>query len=280
MKKELTTREVQMGSYEVLKYLSKICEDNNLRYFLTYGTLIGCIRHQGIIPWDDDIDIMMPRPDYEKLLKYLMTHNEDIKPFKIFTPEIINNYPHRIARFSDLRYRIIFDNEKDYGIGLFVDIYPLDGVGSDFDKAIKIVNKTKRYASMCFLTSRKKYSLDNTDTNIKMIFKFPAYIYAKLKGNKYYLKKLEKYAKIYDYETSKYVACSSWPVGNKYGHQRDVFRKEIFEVMYMKFEDAEFAIPKGYHEFLETTYGDYMTPPDEKGKKTHHTYKAYKLSNS
>lgn len=135
MKRKLTFREAQLGAYEVLKFIDKICKKHNLVYFLMYGSLIGAIRDKGIIPWDDDIDVMMPRPDYDKLIKYCGEHEKELYPFKLFENSLIPEYPHPIARMSDMRYKIEFNNEKDYGIGLFVDIYPLDGIGNNFKQA-------------------------------------------------------------------------------------------------------------------------------------------------
>ena len=70
-RRELTIKETQAISLEILHTISEICEEQHLRYALIYGTLIGAVRHHGYIPWDDDVDIMMPRPDYDKLLTYL-----------------------------------------------------------------------------------------------------------------------------------------------------------------------------------------------------------------
>ena len=172
----------------------------------------------------------------------------------------------------------IFENEKDYGIGLFVDIYPLDGAGNDYEKAISLVHKAKRAASLCFLTGRKSFGVDNTGSKLKLAIKLPAYYWAKLMGNDHYIQKLEKAAHTYDYDQSKYVACVSWPVGKKNGRERDVFKKELFDqLIEVPFEDTTALIPAAYDEFLTVTYGDYMQPPSEAGKKTNHTYQAYQL---
>ena len=72
--KALTAREVQLGEFEILKKFAQICSKKGFKYYLFYGTLIGAVRHQGFIPWDDDVDVMMPRADYEKLLEYLLAH--------------------------------------------------------------------------------------------------------------------------------------------------------------------------------------------------------------
>lgn len=275
MGKELTFREAQLGAYEILKRIASICDDHGWKYFLTYGSLIGAVRHNGIIPWDDDIDLMMPRPDYEALKLFFVENAAELFPLKLFDSGVVEKYPHMISRISDMRYHLLFDNEVDYDIGLFVDIYPLDGVGNDFDIANRLIARTKSLASLCFLTSRKAFAVDNTESRVKMLLKMPAFIWAKLRGNRYYINRLTNYSKTYQYEDSQYVACLVWPAGKKYGRVRDVYRKEIFEIQKHRFEDGEFNIPVGYDEFLTTTYGDYMRPPEEGDKKTHHTYTAY-----
>ncbi len=276
-KKELTLREVQLGEYEVLKRIIEICDKQGYKYFLIYGSLLGAVRENGIIPWDDDIDIMMPRPDYEKLLKYFQQNAIQLKPLKLFEKSVEKEYPHMIIRISNQNYHLDFDNEKDYGIGLFVDIYPLDGVGNDYKKAVKLIKRTKKLASLCFLTSRKKFGTDNTISKWKMLIKFPAYIWANFLGNDHYYSKLSQLSKKLDYENSKYVACAMWPAGIRHGIDRDVFDKSIFETIKWKFEESEINIPKGYEEFLKRMYGDYMTPPPENRRKTNHTYRAFEL---
>ena len=278
MGKELTFREVQVGACEVLKKIKEICEQENLVYFLAYGTLIGALRHKGVIPWDDDVDIIMPRPDYEKLKKYFIEHQKELYPFRLFDPSTVEAYPHMIARVSDMRYHLIFDNERDYGIGLFVDIYPFDGLGNDFEEAKKKITETKKYASLCFLTGRKSFGVDNTNSKFKMLLKVPAYVWAKIKGTDYYIQKLSKYPEWKTYEESKYVGCLVWPDGFRNGINRDVFEKDLFEPVDMEFEGEMYKVPRGYDKFLTMIYGDYMTPPPENDRKTHHTYTAIKKS--
>ena len=149
MGKELTFREVQLGAYEILKVIARICDEHGWKYFLTYGSLIGAVRHNGIIPWDDDIDLMMPRPDYEALKKFFIENADELFPLKLFDSSVVEKYPHMISRISDIRYHLIFENEVDYDIGLFVDIYPLDGVGNNIDTANRLIARTKRLASLC-----------------------------------------------------------------------------------------------------------------------------------
>lgn len=271
--KKISFRDAQLGAYEILKFLDAFCRKNNLTYFLMYGSLIGAVRDKGIIPWDDDIDIMMPRPDYDKLIQICSTEN--ILPFKLFENSIVSEYPHPISRMSDQRYKTNFANEKDYGIGLFVDIYPLDGVGNDLKRAHKLIKKAYRNASLCFLTSRKKFGRDNTKSKIRMAVKFPAYIWANLLGNHHYIKKSIKLCKEYSYEESKYVSGIAQPFRECNGENKNVYLKEWFEVIETEFEGRKFCIPKGYDKILKMGYGDYMVPLPENQRDTHHTYDTY-----
>lgn len=270
---KISFRDAQLGAYEILKFLDAFCRKNNLTYFLMYGSLIGAVRDKGIIPWDDDIDIMMPRPDYDKLIQICSTEN--ILPFKLFENSIVSEYPHPISRMSDQRYKTNFANEKDYGIGLFVDIYPLDGVGNDLKRAHKLIKKAYRNASLCFLTSRKKFGRDNTKSKIRMAVKFPAYIWANLLGNHHYIKKSIKFCKEYSYEESKYVSGIAQPFRECNGENKNIYLKEWFEVIETEFEGRKFCIPKGYDKILKMGYGDYMEPLPENQRDTHHTYDTY-----
>lgn len=277
-KRKLSFREAQLGALEVLKELSALCDAHGWKYFLAYGSMLGAVRHKGIIPWDDDIDIMMPRPDYEALREYFCQNESKLLPLKLFNKETVSNYPHMIARISDQRYHLVFDNEKDYGIGLFVDIYPLDGVGNNYDRAVQLLRKTKRIASLCFLTGRKSFGVDNTRSKLKLLIKFPAYCWAKLMGNRHYINKLAKLSKTFDYSTSKYVACVSWPEGDVGGKSRDIYEKSwINELIEVPFEDTTVKIPAAYDILLTQSYGDYMQCPPEDKRTTNHTYDTYEL---
>ena len=142
--KELTTREMQEVSLEILHTIASICEKQHFRYALIYGTLIGAVRHKGYIPWDDDVDIMMPRPDYDRLLHYLKENIADYPHLKVFNREECLEYPYMITRISDQRYRIKMENEKSFGLGVFIDIYPYDGLGDTKQEAVALGMKGDR----------------------------------------------------------------------------------------------------------------------------------------
>lgn len=131
--KELNLKEIQSASFEILKKVVEICESNNINYSLAYGTMLGAIRHKGIIPWDDDIDIMMSRPEYDKLMVYWKKHVAELSPLRVMNMDTVKNYPYMITRISDDRYWLDVDNEENFGLGIFIDIYYCCPIKIGFD---------------------------------------------------------------------------------------------------------------------------------------------------
>lgn len=270
---KLTMKEIQQGSLEILKKIDAICKQEKLRYCLAYGTLIGAIRHKGFIPWDDDIDIMMPRGDYNRLVQYFVDHKEELKPFEIMNKDTNKKYPFMISRISDSRYMLDVDNEEPYGIGLFVDVYPLDGAGNSVEEYTKRKNQSSRYASLCFLSTRKTVKRENTASFFKYLLKFPAFFLAKFLGRDYFMRKLDGIEKECDYENSKYIGCMIWASDDGI---RGIFPKEWFDEMVdVEFEGCSFKAPKEFDKVLSHGYGKYMELPPENKRIAHHYYDAY-----
>ena len=273
MKKELSIKEVQSISLEILKVIADICEKLQLRYFLIYGTLIGAVRHKGYIPWDDDVDIMMPRPDYDKLLEYLYANISEYPNLKVFNHDVCADYPYMITRISDDRYEIIMDNEKPYGIGIFIDIYPFDGLGNTKEEALKYGLKGDRLSSLCYQATRNKMKMETTVSLFRKIIKMPVFLFSKLCGKDTFQNKLDKLARVKSYDQSEYVGCVVWLSGG----EKDIFPRKWFDEYIMtSYENYTFRIPKQYDEILKHVYGDYMTLPPEKDRIGHHFYKVYK----
>ena len=149
-KRELTLAEIHEGTLEVLKRFISVCDQIGVQYFLAYGSLIGAVRHHGFIPWDDDLDVIMLRPDYEKFREYCNKHEGELTPFRFFDRHNTPDYPYTIGRFCDTRYRMVRnDNVPDAGQGMFIDIYPHDGAGNNNDKRWKSILKKKTVMWQC-----------------------------------------------------------------------------------------------------------------------------------
>lgn len=269
MNQELTLQEIQSETLKIMKLIHKICVEQNLKYSLFYGTLIGAVRHKGFIPWDDDLDIVMPRADYEKLCEYFILHEKELSPFKWFSYKTVKNYPYMIARVCNTNFRMEAENEKDCGMGTFVDIYPLDGAGNGNHKFL--YHKAWFYSSMYFSNSRIHYV--PVKGFFKTVIKKTAFILSKVKKIESIRKKLEEIAQKYPYESSSYIACMTWLDSGR----KNVFRKDDIEKLIISpFQESEFYIPQNYDSLLATYYGDYMQLPPENERIGHHFYKIYR----
>lgn len=272
MTKPLTIPQTQAIALEILHTVADICENQGLRYALIYGTLIGAVRHHGFIPWDDDVDIMMPRPDYDRLLAYLEKNIENYPHLKVFNRDTCAAYPYMITRISDDRYEIKMENEKPYGMGVFIDIYPYDGLGTTKEEAVRYGLKGDRLSSLCYQASRDHFAMETTTSTLRKLVKFPVYLFSKLCGKDFFQNKLEKLAHVKDYDHSEYVGCVIWL---SWG-EKDIFPRKWFdETVLMPFDKYQFRVPKHYDEVLRHEYGDYMQLPPEEDRIGHHFYTAY-----
>ena len=264
---EMTIKDIQRVSLEILKHIHQVCEKHGLKYCVFYGTLIGAIRHQGYIPWDDDVDIAMKRNDYEKLMTILKEEESDSNPYYVDHYTTSDDYPYYIMRICDKRYTIEFDSTT-HKSGVFVDVYPLDDTGGDLDywnKEVVNVNRMKKCMILCtykswFYGSNVFHKLGN----------IPLLIYSKTKGTRFFNQKIDKLAKQFNGQNTGYIGVPAWE------ECPSQIREEwMRECILVPFEDTQVYAPIEYEEVLNAKYDNYMELPPESGRVPNHNYTAY-----
>jgi len=269
----LTLRETQIDTIQILKKFDAICESLNITYWGMYGTLIGAIRHNGFIPWDDDLDLSMPRTDYEKLLHHFSCHHNLIDG--LYLDNLINDSTSffYISRICDREHQLVFDN-YNHESGLFLDIYPLDGMGNDNDKEFWIRNKTKRIYNLkkhLELVNRKGILCGNGI--LHKVVNVPIVMSSRMHGAKYYFDQLDSISKTYTWEESTYVGLPGWANWLRF------LKKEWFQnTIRVPFEDTMIPVPSEYDKVLTEIYGDYMKLPPTDNRKPQHDYKVYRIT--
>lgn len=264
MAKNRQLPEIQAYLLESLKDLLPILKKHKIGYFACGGTMIGAVREKGFIPWDDDIDLFMARPDYDKLMDLARENDGKIgKYFKVSAGELGNSlFP--FCKVYDTRFEIE-DTEEDGENNLFIDIFPYDGLPDSEEERLNFYNQVvkKRHA---IELSRLSFKGINQVTKNKLLLpaKYLLKLRTKLGGNEKRLQEYLKLCKKYSFKDSKYVWCNVW--GDFYDLK---IEKSDIETTKMPFEDIKINVMKGYDKYLSGRFGDYMTPPEEKDRETH-----------
>ncbi|MCQ2512963.1 MAG: LicD family protein [Lachnospiraceae bacterium] len=257
----MTIKEEQEILLDLLKKTHDFCEENGLRYCLTYGTLIGAVRHQGFIPWDNDVDIFMPRPDYEKFWK--MTHEKPIADYikcTNYRDDPKNHYS--VIRVCNTKTKIYLKylREQPTDMGIFLDIFPVDGIWDD-SKSHWLWRKKLRFnqrlqVSDLYGQRERKGWKKKLRSFLPLIFR---------NKNNIHEYKIDEYAMMCDYETHEKVIDIA-----EYQHFNTYLTHEDFDhPLKMPFEQYVFNAPQRYHEFLTAGYGDYMQLPPEEKREVH-----------
>nr|WP_288810388.1 LicD family protein [uncultured Anaerostipes sp.] len=271
IKEELNIEQIHKATLGIVEKLIEICDKINVNYYVAYGSLIGVVRHKGFIPWDDDFDVVMLRDDYEKFCDYCIKNENKLKPFKLLSRKCEKKYPYNIARLNNMNYKAVYDNVQGYESGIFIDIYPLDGAGSDVDKVLKKVEKKKSNLFRITLWSIDDHYTKSTYNKwYRSIIKYFVRGYSKVRGAKHFLDKMEDFKNLYDINNSRYIAEMTWDSG------LTLYEKSWFDkYIYMDFENLKVKVPIGYDDFLRCHYGDYMKFPPKEEQVPHHEYKVY-----
>lgn len=252
---------------EMLKYIDNLCRNNNIKYSLIGGSLIGAVRHKGFIPWDDDIDIILDRDNYFKLLDVLK--NVKNSDYEIFTPEVKDKYPLQFSKLINkktvLHENGLIDEIKNYG--LFVDIFVYNYVPNNEKQRVRFFKYYK-----FLISSLVRVKINHRNPNfLHKVKRFIKNVYVSIFGYKFNLFLIDKLIKKYCSLESDYVIANN-PV---YGYEKELQKAEnIKEYTDAEFEGLKVMIFKNYDEILRTTFGDYMQLPPE-DKRVNHSLEVY-----
>lgn len=264
--------ELQKKERELLEIFIKICEQLGLKYYLVCGTALGAAKYEGFIPWDDDVDVALPRGDYQKFLKQA----PQLLPKRLFLQNYRSDphFPHVYTKLRDSGTTLIEKNMAHLNInhGIYIDIFPLDGYPEG--KASRLWLKYRKK----FLSWRFYCALADEDQPLKVrlrnkVFRF----FGCHKRTAKALSRLEKLISKYPTDTSE-IWCNH---GNWQGEREYAPRWHYGKGIIKNFEGIDAVIPENYDSYLTQKYGDWRKELPPEKQKSHHnilicdTNKAY-----
>lgn len=259
MKVLLTNEECRERQLAILSEVAKLCDKHSIQYSLAYGSLIGAVRHKGFIPWDDDIDILLLRKDYEKLSD-ILKKQKDVSWMELLEESSgVNVFPY--MKVIDNR-TIVKPDDNNALHGIWIDVFPIDNL-PDNSFACNIFRYRCKIKRAMILSSITDFSSQNLGK--KALIKRILFYVVGILGKKRVVESYQKYVRKYEGKDSKYVGCLSSAYIEK-----ERMEKSIFDgVVPMEFEGHVFSCLKNYDQYLSHLYGSYMQLPPEEKRKTH-----------
>lgn len=256
----LTLEQTQSVYLELLEEFDKLCQAHGLRYDLCGGSMLGAVRHRGFIPWDNDIDLSMPRPDYERLLRLQREGKLGLPAHRQVVSERDHTFPRHFSRYVRHDVKRVSEMAEDWDCPYIgIDIFPLDGIPTDekaFARQIKRIQRLRRF----LLTSVEKKGTSRRGRAAAMIKNLYRPI-LRLIGSYRLAHMLDWQCRRVDYETAEYVGIVSGMYGLKERWRKD----EMLPQARFEFEHLQVWGFANYDIYLKNLYGDYMKlPPEEK----------------
>ncbi|MCQ2970032.1 MAG: LicD family protein [archaeon] len=261
-----TLKHLQSLELMILKDFIKICEENNLTYYMYAGSLLGTIRHNGFIPWDDDLDVIMFRDDFEKFKKIFISSQSD--KYELLSNETEKDYFHLLSKLmlKNTKFEEDWVNQVDFHIGINMDIFVLDDLANGKFKRNYQLKKSFLYNKLLIMS---KIKLNDLPFSTKVIT-HACYHILNLFGikpskiNKRCLNFLNKYKN----PDAEFV----FDISANADEYPQIFRRDDFKsIIKVKFEDIEVNVPVNYDHILKSLYGDYMSLPPKEDRYNHIT---------
>lgn len=252
--REVTIDEMRQLQLRMLDCIHEYCQENNVRYSLGGGTLLGAIRHKGYIPWDDDVDVMMPRPDYERFIRGFRCKYEHCV---VQHWRYDKKYPFAYAKIYDDRTVL---QETRVRNGVYIDVFPIDGLPpkEEHDRYARAYAK-RAWRPMAFAYP---FRLRPWKWKIASFIPFPRIWFSEWRDN---------FLLRYDFETSECTGCATGIYG-----QREYMGSETFKhYIDVEFEGRKLKAIADYDAYLTQHYGDYMQLPPKEKQVSHHEYKCW-----
>lgn len=269
---EITLKKVQKAELGILKDFMELCDRHGLEYFGIAGTGIGALRHKGFIPWDDDIDVALPRKDYELFLKYAKAELSD--KYTVMNCETNENYPLITTRLmkKGTKFREHAIRNIKCELGIFLDIYPFDNISDDPKAFKKQMREAWFYSKLLILRSIPFPVLGFKGWKAKVIHAICGLVHLgmcilRISKKKLYFKCKEVSCRFNHIETARLdYLCDTTPYMNI------IERKDLYPLVKLPFEDVMLNFPGNMHRNLTNMYGDYMQLPPPEKRKNHYPY--------
>lgn len=263
--REITdNREIQKIELEIFDVIHAFCEKRGLRYSLYGGTLIGAIRHKGFIPWDDDIDLIMPRPDYEIFCKEFKAEG-----FSVHTHLNDSNYIYPFAKVYH-EGTVLVEGESAVKSCAFVDVFPIDGF-PDNGKSLRMAKWVRRMVMLCVTAKNGKRWKRGLPwykciilLGIRSIL-FPI-------SNCFLLSRFQQSLQAYGYDNQPIIGDMTWGYGACQCVPANVFSSFVD----VEFECRKAKAMEGWDVYLTNVFGDYMKLPPPEKRRTHHSFRLWK----
>lgn len=256
-----TLRTLQLVELKILLEIKRVCECHDIKYFLIGGTLLGAVRHQGFIPWDDDIDIGMLRSDYIRFQEIFPHVAQPEYSLETYNTDAGWNAVFGKVRLKDtMYYEPVCENVLENN-GIWIDIFPFDNLPSS--------NTIKRCQSIIFtilesiLWIKYGYQKQKSQRLVGRIYQFGCKVLSIILPRQLILKTRELILQKYNKHPTEYII--NWPF-------KSAKREWFDELTELTFETIQFPVPKKYHEYLTSFYGDYMQIPPENERPQHSPY--------